>query len=132
MEKEERSLQQLRLKLSSVHPNKSAAAKLSLKHRASTLGRARQQWDTLSDSLETVASASMLLVKKYAGDLQLLGEALCAQSPSRFCCNNPRCSNVATASEGFVLVRGNACACGGCLGGSRAPALAATFCTGAR
>jgi hypothetical protein len=40
------------------------------------------------------------------------------------CCNNPSCVNVSTVSEGFALVRGKGCVCGGCgaRGGSAVPA----------
>jgi hypothetical protein len=57
---------------------------------------------------------------------------LCSLLPSRFCCNNPACSSLSTASESFMLVRGQSCVCGGCLMGSRRPVLAPTFCTAAR
>jgi hypothetical protein len=60
------------------------------------------------------------------------GAVLCSLLPTCSCCNNPRCSSMATASEGFLLVRGPSCVCGGCLMGSRRPALAPTFCTAAR
>lgn len=75
-------------------------------------------------------------VQKAVGDfgevLYALGEALCAQLPTRFCRNNPYCDNVATASEAFCLVRGAACVCGGCLAGSKRPTEAPTFCVAAR
>jgi hypothetical protein len=68
----------------------------------------------------------------FAGILYDIGLLLCAQLPSRFCCNHPACSSLSTASEGFLLVRGQSCVCGGCLMGSRRPVLAPTFCTAAR
>jgi hypothetical protein len=67
----------------------------------------------------------------FAKILEHAGALLCSLLPTRFCCNNPRCSSMATASEGFLLVRRQSCVCGGCLMGSRRPALAPTFCTAA-
>jgi hypothetical protein len=55
-----------------------------------------------------VASAAASVLLK-------LGAGLCAALPSRFGCNNPICSNVGGVSEGFSLVRGQACICSGCL-----------------
>jgi hypothetical protein len=68
----------------------------------------------------------------YADSLQRHGALLCSLVTTRFCCNNPYCSSMATASEGFLLVRGQSCVCGGCLMGSKRPTLAPTFCTAAR
>jgi hypothetical protein len=70
------------------------------------------------------------VVKDCGTRLQHLGQVLCAQLPTRYCCNNPRCSNLTTASEAFGLVRGKACACAGCLALSEGPA--PPFCFAAR
>jgi hypothetical protein len=37
--------------------------------------------------------------------------------PSRFHCNNFDCTSLSTVSEGFALVRGSSCVCGGCVAG---------------
>lgn len=54
------------------------------------------------------------VVRQFLLRLRELGELLCASLPGTFGCNNPGCTNVATASEAFMLVRGKACVCGGC------------------
>lgn len=47
--------------------------------------------------------------------LKAAGEALCAALPTALSCNNPACTNLDTISEAFMLVRGKASLCGGCL-----------------
>jgi hypothetical protein len=133
-------LQQLQALSEEIHNNKVLlneqkllpAKKLSLKQKAARVTQLQHQLGTLKGQLAAAMDDAAMKIPDYAVSLQSLGEVLCAQHPSRFCCNNPRCSNFATASEAFLLVRGKACACGGCLGGSRRPALAPTFCMGAR
>jgi hypothetical protein len=39
---------------------------------------------------------------------------ICFELPSRFCCGNKECTNLASLSECFALIRGRACVCGGC------------------
>jgi hypothetical protein len=46
--------------------------------------------------------------------LQEEGAEICSYWPGPFCCNNPLCTNLAGVSEGFALVRGKSCVCGGC------------------
>jgi hypothetical protein len=72
------------------------------------------------------------LIDCHGHCLQETGALLCSLLPTRFCCNNPRCCSMSTASEGFLQVRGQSCVCGGCLMGSRRPVLAPTFCIAAR
>jgi hypothetical protein len=52
-------------------------------------------------------------------------DCVVASLPTAFCCNNPTCGNLATASESFRLVRGAACVCGACLQGGAASGQAA-------
>jgi hypothetical protein len=49
-----------------------------------------------------------------ADALQGYGSALTAALPSRFGCNWPGCVRLSGVSEGYGLVRGQACVCGGC------------------
>jgi hypothetical protein len=46
--------------------------------------------------------------------LKEIGGTLCTAMPNPLCCSNPDCVSLATASEGFALVRGQAVVCGGC------------------
>jgi hypothetical protein len=50
----------------------------------------------------------------WADALQGFGSALAAALPSRFGCNWPGCVRLSGVSEGYGLVRGQACVCGGC------------------
>jgi hypothetical protein len=50
----------------------------------------------------------------WADALQGLASALAAAVPSRFGCNWPGCVRLSGVSEGYGLVRGQACVCGGC------------------
>jgi hypothetical protein len=50
----------------------------------------------------------------WAEHLKRFGSALAAALPSRFGCNWPGCVRLSGASEGYGLVRGQACVCGGC------------------
>jgi hypothetical protein len=112
-----------------------AQERLRLKHHKAKIlalveneAQRRLHYDRLHAQVE-----SYMWVLELCGDcLQRAGAMLCALLPSRFCCNNPYCSSLSTASEGFLLVRGQSCVCGGCLMGSRRPVLAPTFCTAAR
>jgi hypothetical protein len=60
--------------------------------------------------------AAVLLwgLKAFADKLQGYGSALAAALPSRFGCNWPGCVRLSGVSEGYGLVRGQACVCGGC------------------
>jgi hypothetical protein len=46
--------------------------------------------------------------------IESFGSALAASLPSRFGCNWPGCVRLSGVSEGYGLVRGQACVCGGC------------------
>ena len=50
----------------------------------------------------------------WADALQDFGSALAVSLPSRFGCNWPGCVRLSGVSEGYGLVRGQACVCGGC------------------
>jgi hypothetical protein len=95
-----------------------------------------QTWQKAERECQSVmqmpADGFFPLMVLYANCLSQMGATICAVLPTRFCCNNPACSSLSTASEGFLLVRGQSCVCGGCLMGSRRPVLAPTFCTAAR
>jgi hypothetical protein len=108
------------------------ARKLRLTRKLERVSEGHRRLQAISAQLFNVSTAAAGQIHDYPDLLQDLGVLLCARHPSRFCCNDPDCNNVATTSEGFMLVRGKACACGGCLGCSKRPALAPTFCTGAR
>jgi hypothetical protein len=54
-----------------------------------------------------------------AAALQAASSALAAAVPCSYTCNNNHCRNLSTVSEGFALVRGKGCVCGGCLGVGR-------------
>jgi hypothetical protein len=52
-----------------------------------------------------MGKAAARMIQEYRDVLQDLGVLLlCARHPNRFFCNNPDCSNVVTASKGFLLV----------------------------
>jgi hypothetical protein len=53
-------------------------------------------------------------LRALADALQGYGPALAAAVPSRFGCNWPGCVRLLGVSEGYGLVRGQACVCGGC------------------
>jgi hypothetical protein len=53
-------------------------------------------------------------LRLWADALQCFGSALAAALPSRFGCNWPGCVRLSGVSEGYGLVRGQACVCGGC------------------
>lgn len=64
-------------------------------------------------------------IQQLAQELLKLGSLLCTALPGAFYCNNPGCTNLATVSEGFALVRGKACICAGCLEAPRPVSAAA-------
>jgi hypothetical protein len=51
---------------------------------------------------------------RWADQLGSIGSALAASVPSRFGCNWPGCVRLSGVSEGYGLVRGQACVCGSC------------------
>jgi hypothetical protein len=51
-----------------------------------------------------------------AAALKAASKALAAAVPCSYTCNYWGCRNLSTVSEGFALVRGKGCVCGGCLG----------------
>jgi hypothetical protein len=51
---------------------------------------------------------------RWADQLTSIGSALSASVPSRFGCSWPGCVRLSGVSEGYGLVRGQACVCGGC------------------
>jgi len=61
--------------------------------------------------VENVLGAMKALEEALLGRGQLLSILI----PSRYCCNNPGCGNIAGPSESFFLVRGRSCVCGGCV-----------------
>lgn len=84
-----------------------------------TAEQARLQDISQSDSAPAAST-----IQQLAQELLKLGSLLCTALPGAFYCNNPGCTNLATVSEGFALVRGKACICSGCLEAPR-PASAA-------
>jgi hypothetical protein len=72
-------------------------------------------------------------IRDYACRLDKLGVLLSALLPTRYCCNNPGCVSWQTDSEGFLLVRGKACVCAGCIAADKGPtAEAPAYCFAAR
>jgi hypothetical protein len=55
-------------------------------------------------------SQLQVLQQQLAQQLQEFGRALCYVLPSKYCCNNPGCSNLARLSE-VELVSGKGCVC---------------------
>jgi hypothetical protein len=75
------------------------------------------QAEELQQTLATVEQNSgQAMIKKYASQLQFIeqlvafGQSLCYALPSRACCNNPGCSNLARLTE-RELVSGKGCVC---------------------
>jgi hypothetical protein len=58
--------------------------------------------------------AFLAALKAFVDALQGYGSALAAAVASRFGCNWPGCVRLSGVSEGYGLVRGQACVCGGC------------------
>jgi hypothetical protein len=50
----------------------------------------------------------------WAEHLKRFGDVVAAALPSWFGCNWPGCVRLSGVSEGYGLVRGHACVCGGC------------------
>jgi hypothetical protein len=72
-------------------------------------------------------------IRDYACRLDKLGVLLSALLPTRYCCNNPGCASWQTDSEGFLLVRGKACVCAGCIAADNgSTAEASAYCFAAR
>jgi hypothetical protein len=81
--------------------------------------RKHQQANKAAEQQSRDSSAGKLLLPQLpalAASLKAAGAMLCSALPCSFFCNNPACVNVSGLSEGFMLVRGKACICGGCLG----------------
>jgi hypothetical protein len=68
----------------------------------------------LQQSDEYLKDATLGCVLALAQMLQGFVDALTGAVPSRFGCNSPRCLRLEGVSEGYGLVRGKACVCGGC------------------
>jgi hypothetical protein len=73
-----------------------------------------QQLAQAIEELEGLQSALLRSLGPLADALQGYGSALAAWVPSRFGCNWPGCVRLSGVSEGYGLVRGQACVCGGC------------------
>jgi hypothetical protein len=67
-----------------------------------------------NDSQRHKLLALLVQLHALADALQGFGSALAASLPSRFGCNWPGCVRLSGVSEGYGLVRGQACVCGGC------------------
>ena len=67
-----------------------------------------------NDSQRHKLLALLVQLHALADALQGFGSALAASLPSRFGCNWPGCVRLLGVSEGYGLVRGQACVCGGC------------------
>jgi hypothetical protein len=64
--------------------------------------------------LDGLQSALLGSLGPLADALQVYGSVLAAVLPSRFGCNWPGCVRLSGVSEGYGLVRGQVCVCGGC------------------
>jgi len=78
-----------------------------LEERIASLGYVGQQRPAVRPPLTEV--------QLLAAALQDSARVLLAAVPNRYGCNNPACTNLATVSDAFALVRGKSCVCGGCL-----------------
>jgi hypothetical protein len=90
----------------------SSSSRNNKQHRQ-LLAQAQQLQQTLATVEQNSGQA---MIKKYASQLQFIeqlvafGQALCYALPSRACCNNPGCSNLARLTE-RELVSGKGCVC---------------------
>jgi hypothetical protein len=100
-------------KLLSKHLGDAAAEAPSGRGNPAGVQSTSSQWCDTTGAVTTVADG-----------LRAVGEALLAGLPCAYTCNYPYCSNFSTVSEGFALVHGKACVCGGCVGVSSAAAAA--------
>jgi hypothetical protein len=71
----------------------------------------QQQQQQQQQQHSAVIATSLKELKEI---LHVTGTVLCTGVACGSCCNNPSCVNVSTVSEGFALVRGKGCMCGGC------------------
>jgi hypothetical protein len=91
----------------------SSSSSRSNKQHLTLLAQAEQLQQTLAAVEQNSGQA---MIKKYASQLQFIeqlvafGQALCYTLPSRACCNNPGCSNLARLTE-RELVSGKGCVC---------------------
>jgi hypothetical protein len=85
-----------------------------LKQLRVTHSKLQQEYQQL---LPTVLPAPAPVLSSLADALDIVAGRLAAVIPSSLCCNNLSCSNMASVSESFALVRGKGCVCGGCTSG---------------
>ena len=84
-------------------------------HRQQQLGKGKGEQQQQQQQQQGAASTPWEALVTLQQSLQQAGEALCAAARCCSCCCNPGCTNLATVSECFALVRGRRCVCAGCL-----------------
>jgi hypothetical protein len=97
-------------------PAADVARRKSRKHQQR---RQQQQANKAAEHQSGGSSAGKLLLPQLpalVASLKTAGYALCSALPCSFACSNAGCVNTSGVSECFMLVRGKACVCGGCLG----------------
>jgi hypothetical protein len=114
-----------------------AQAQLRLKVAQSRKDRAHRAAKNVQAAHEEATalalSSGTAALPYYADKLIKLGVLLSALLPTRYCCNTPGCASWRTASEGFLLVRGKACVCAGCIAAdTESTAEAPAYCFAAR
>jgi uncharacterized membrane protein YgcG len=72
-----------------------------------------------SEEDRRTCKAIVTALSGVAAALKAASSTLAAAVPCSYTCNNWGCRNLSTVSEGFALVRGKGCVCGGCLGVGR-------------
>jgi signal transduction histidine kinase len=99
------------------HPSLSQKRRCRLQEQAR---QHKQEWSKLYDLAQELEQKLMPapkpLLAGLAKSLHVVGTLL-SSLPSRFHCNNFDCTNLGIVSEGFALVRGSSCVCGGCVAG---------------
>jgi hypothetical protein len=81
-------------------------------HKGSSKGKGRK--GPASPALPQLPADAAAAVSRLVSNLKDVADLICAGLPSRFCCNAPGCVNLSAVIEGFGLVRGPGCVCGGC------------------
>jgi hypothetical protein len=120
---------QLSARLNGLHETMAATRKqleqpgLKAKRRTQLQGLYNQQEIKLSECNKSIEELEQKLLPlprpvltQLAKSVHVVGQLL-SSLPSRFHCNNCDCTSLSTVSEGFALVRGSSCVCGGCVEG---------------
>lgn len=123
-------LRQLRDANTGMRGAVAAKGRLTAKLVQGTADKMSLEVDQIRASMTDVQGGTVSALQDWCELFVCLGPSLTNLLPTRFTCNNWRCTNLATTSEAFRLVRGKACACAGCLAGTEGTA--PPFCFAAR